>query len=368
MDEQGRRRNEIAMPWQAGVDVDERSLRVPALGWWSGGVAAAVRREGEAAWAACGVFEWVALGYLALSSALILFFPENLAHPARLLSLQAFVALLILTLCRIEARSAGSARCVGAEKEETGRNVCFTLAPKFWHFWRHWYPHVFFLFCFEELGSLVHVVNHGWEDAKLMAFDHWLTGVHPAVWLEQFATPARNDFMQFAYITYFTYLLALGGILYYRKEWRAYWSVMTYSMVGYSIGYVIAIFFPIESPWFAMAGAWHGELRGGAVTAGINFIEHFGRVRGAAFPSEHVAGSVAALWGAWRHRRWLFWAMLPLALCMCVSTVWGRYHYVADIFGGMVTGTLGYVIGEWLMTKRGAVGSVRTEEFDTVES
>ncbi len=60
--------------------------------------------------------------------------------------------------------------------------------------------------------------------------------------------------------------------------------------------------------------------------------------------------------------------MLPLALCMCVSTVWGRYHYVADILGGMVTGTLGYVIGEWLMTKRGAVGSVRTEEFDTVES
>ncbi len=246
MDEQGQRRNEIAMPWQAGVDVDERNLRVPPLGWWGSGLAAAVRREGEGAWAACGVFEWVALGYLALSSALILFFPENLVHPARLLSLQAFVALLILTLCRIEARSAGSARCVGAEKEETGRNVCFTLAPKFWHFWRHWYPHVFFLFCFEELGSLVHLVNHGWEDAKLMAFDHWLTGVHPAVWLEQFATPARNDFMQFAYITYFTYLLALGGILYYRKEWRAYWSVMTYSMVGYSIGYVIAIFFPIE--------------------------------------------------------------------------------------------------------------------------
>jgi membrane-associated phospholipid phosphatase len=37
---------------------------------------------------------------------------------------------------------------------------------------------------------------------------------------------------------------------------------------------------------------------------------------------------------------------------MCVSTVWGRYHYVADIFGGMVTGTLGYVIGAWLMRKR----------------
>jgi hypothetical protein len=32
-----------------------------------------------------------------------------------------------------------------------------------------------------------------------------------------------------------------------------------------------------------------------------------------------------------------------------------RNHYVADVIGGMVTGTLGYVIGSWLMKKRGAV-------------
>jgi membrane-associated phospholipid phosphatase len=94
---------------------------------------------------------------------------------------------------------------------------------------------------------------------------------------------------------------------------------------------------------------WHDELHGGPFTAAINFIEHYGRVRGAAFPSEHVAGSLAALWGAWRFRRWLFWVMLPLIAVMCVSTVWGRYHYVADIFGGIVTATLGYVIGSRIM-------------------
>jgi membrane-associated phospholipid phosphatase len=47
--------------------------------------------------------------------------------------------------------------------------------------------------------------------------------------------------------------------------------------------------------------------------------------------------------------------MLPLVACMCVSTVWGRYHYVADIFGGVVTGTLGYVIGGWLLRSRDAM-------------
>jgi membrane-associated phospholipid phosphatase len=346
----GRRQNyrgdEAVLTWRAEVGAARTYEHTASREAKKQGIAVWVTREVAAAWAACGAFEWVALGYLSVSSALIGVFAENLAHPMKLFAVQVMAAAAILILCRVEARVAERTKQHGG-----------TLSGKFWHFWRHWYPHLFFLFCFEELGKLVHLVTPGWQDAKLIAADYWLTGVHPTVWLEQFATPARNDFMQFAYLTYFTYLLVLGGVLYYRRDWRGYWSVMTYSVAGYAIGYCIAIFFPIESPWFSMAGAWHGSLQGGPFTAAINFIEHFGRVRGAAFPSEHVAGSVAALWGAWRHRRWLFWVMVPIVTCMCVSTVWGRYHYVADVLAGMVTGSLGYVIGSWLMKTQGAVAA-----------
>jgi len=341
------RGNEAALRWHPEAGTARRDEHAAILEGEKQGIAAWINREAAATWAACGAFEWVALAYLGASSALIAAFGDNLAHPVKWMGLQALAAAMILLLCLVEARSAG----------RTDRNVCPTGRQKFWHFCRHWYPHLFFLFCFEELAKLVHLVTPAWKDAKLIAADHWLTGVHPTVWLEQFATPARNDFMQFAYLTYFTYLLVLGGVLYYRRDWRGYWSVMTYSAAGYAIGYVIAILYPIESPWFSMAWAWHGPLQGGPFTAAINFIEHFGRVRGAAFPSEHVAGSVAVLWGAWRHRRWLFWVMVPLVTCMCVSTVWGRYHYVVDVFGGMVTGTLGYVIGSWIMKTQGAVAT-----------
>jgi membrane-associated phospholipid phosphatase len=301
----------------------------------------AFRRELARTRAVLGTFEYVALSYLALSSALITVYSRNLSHPWKLIGAQAIVATIIFLLC-----------AAGARSEERSQRDGVTFSTRFWHFWRHWYPHLFFLFCFEELAFLVHLVNPNWQDAKLIAFDHWMFGVHPSVWLEQFATPLRNDLFQLAYLTYFVYLLVLGGILYFRREWHAYWSVMTYSAVGYAIGYVIAALFPIQSPWFAMAGMWQGELHGGPFTATINFIEHYGRVRGAAFPSEHVAGSVAVVWGAWRYRRWLFWVMLPLVTAMCVSTIWGRYHYVADIFGGIITGSLGYFIGSWLMNRK----------------
>ena len=354
---QGYQKSDLELPWQHGMKARQGEARLTedrlAFPTRSGeGIGKIIGAAFAEVLAGCGAFEWVALGYLVISSVLIVIFSENLGHPLRLLSVQALVGCMIVALCRAEANVWRGTPKSRAEEFGIGSG---TLTQRFWHFWRHWYPHLFFLFCFEELAALVHMVLPRWQDAKLIAFDHWLTGVHPAIWLEQFATTGRNEFMQFAYLTYFVYLLVLGGILYYREDWHGYWSVMTYSAVAYAIGYVIAISFPIESPWFAMAGSWHGPLHGGPFTAVINFIENYGRVRGAAFPSAHVTGSIAVLWGAWRFRRCLFWVMAPLVFVMCVSTIWGRYHYIADIFGGIVTGTLGYVIGSWVMEGKRAV-------------
>src|SRR6266404_4608296 len=213
------RRNQFASVWRPGISSQED--RALLRGFDSQrGQAKSEPVDLAASAATCGPFEWVALGYLAVSSALIVVFAANLAHPLRLLSVQVLVALLIVALCRAEANVWTPTSTSAIERLGASRNGSPTLTQRFWHFSRHWYPHLFFLFCFEELGALVHLVSPRWQDAKLIAFDHWLTGVHPVIWLEQFVTPARNEFMQFAYLTYFVYLLALGGILYYREDWR----------------------------------------------------------------------------------------------------------------------------------------------------
>jgi len=322
-----------------------------------------LRRELAAAFAACGMFEYVALGYLGISSSLIVLFAENLAHPLRILGTRAFVAATILILCRAGARAVAKNTSAIATNHCAIKHTHAAFAERFWHFWRHWYPHLFFLFCFEEMGKLMHLVQPQWQDAKLMAFDRWLTGVNPSLWLEKIANPPLNEFMQFAYFTYFLFLLILGANLYWRREWQSYWAVMTYSAVGYSLGYGIAVMFPVQSPWFTMAGMWHVELTGGPFTAVINLIEKCGRVHGAAFPSQHVAGAMAALWGAWQHRRWLFWAFLPFVVCMCASTVYVRNHYVADVLAGLVTGTLGYLIGKSLMSRWPPEAAARHDDW-----
>jgi membrane-associated phospholipid phosphatase len=275
----------------------------------------------------CGAFEWVTLGYFAWLEAIVLLCHRNIPHAGRYFAVHLLLAAAVVCLAARAARS----------RSEVMR------------FARHWYPLPLYIFFFEELQGLVHAIFPGWFDRRLVAFDYALTGVHPSVWLARFASPALNDFMQFAYMTYFLNLVVLPVILYARRERLAFWTVMVSTAIAnYSI-YVIAILLPIESPYYSLASLQTKTLAGGYCTALIGLIERFGRVHGAAFPSAHVAGSTVAVLAAWRYRRWLLWVCLPFFVCMCVATVYGRYHYVADVLAGLLVGTSGFFAGSGLM-------------------
>ena len=278
---------------------------------------------------ATGPFEWLTLAYLLWLNALAVVFRHNINHPFRHMALQTAIAAgIVLLAC--------------AAKKPDGAALRFA---------RYWYPIPLYIFFFEELQGLVHAIFPGWFDSYLIAFDHALFRVHPSVWLGQFANPALNDFMQFAYMTYFLYLVMLPALLYVRREYAAFWTVMLSTALAQYCVYVIAVLFPIESPYYSLAALNRSALFGGYCTALIGLIEHFGRVHGAAFPSAHVAGSMVAILASWRYRRWLFWICLPFFVSMCVATVYGRYHYAADVVAGLVVGAIGYKAGEKWMEK-----------------
>jgi len=322
-----------------------------------GGRESALRRNfALAPLAECGAFEWIALGYLILTALLMIAFRANLPRFA----LHFTIHLLALSTIISIPSAAGILR---ARKSPASRIFLWI---------RDWYPQAVFLSCFEELRILVHLIQPVWQDSVLIRFDRWLTGADPARWLLQFASPVANDAMQAAYLTYFFYLTILGASLYREvrtadhqnefarrdEAYAAFWTAMTCSIAAYAIGYVTSILFPIESPFYAQGWSSLPALSGGPATALINVIERFGRVHGGAFPSAHVSGSFVALLSAWKYRKWLFWVFLPAFIAMCIATVYGRYHYIADVFAGMFVGMLGLWIGTRLMRAPGAVPGV----------
>jgi len=304
---------------------------------WPGGTqtfeAPAIPRGLAEIWRACGAFEWVTFAYLAWVNVALLAFHRNVAHAAMYLVVHVWLCLGIICLAWAAAHS---------------KNPVL-------RFIRSWYPLPLYIGFFEELRGLVHMFFPAWFDRWLIQFDYGFAGVHPYVWLARFSSPAINEFMQFAYMTYFLYLVILPAILYAQKDRLAYWTVMGSTAVAHYSVYVIAILFPIEGPYYSLAPLEAKSPAGGYFTATIDFIERLARVHGAAFPSAHVAGSMVALLAAYRYRRWLFWVCLPFFASMCVATVYGRYHYVADVLAGIAVGAIGFAAGSWLMERKGAL-------------
>lgn len=274
-------------------------------------------------------FEWVTFAYLAWIELILILFQRNVEHASRYVVLHFAIALCIVLLVGAAAQS---------------RNSVLRFA-------RHWYPLPLYIFFFEELQGFVHIFFPGWFDRWLIQFDFNLAGVHPCAWLAQFANPALTDAMQFAYMTYFLFLVILPALLYFEKNFKAFWTVMTATAIAHYSVYVVAVLFPIESPYFSLTSLNLAPLTGGPFTATIELIEHFGRVHGAAFPSAHVAGSMVAILAARHYKRWLFWICLPFFVAMCVATVYGRYHYVADVVAGIAVGAMGWTAGERLLQR-----------------
>jgi len=274
-------------------------------------------------------YEWLTLGYLCLLSTLIAMFHRNVNHPWRYLAGHAAVATAVVVLCWAAQRWEHRAL----------------------YFWRHWYPFLLFIAFFEELHYLSRLIHPRWFDSALLSFDYALFGAQPAVWLEPFTSPLLNDAMAFAYATYYFYTVVLLWSLYARKEMAAFRATVLGTAIAYCTGYVIALLWPMEGPYHTLRHLQQApQLDGYFFTWLMNQVQGMARVHGAAFPSLHVAGATVAVLAAWRYRIGLFWIFLPNYLAMLVATVYGRYHYFADLPAGFLIGAIGLAIATKIET------------------
>jgi membrane-associated phospholipid phosphatase len=280
------------------------------------------------------VADRLTIAYLIFTTALIAVCRHNVKHWELLLPAHLGVIVVIVGLAY--ARSRGI---------------------RFLSFISHWYPPFLFLFFFEEVGLTVHAIFPGWFDEYLIKADYALFSVHPTVWLEQFSSYWLNEYMQLVYTSYFLLTIGFGAYLWIRGKREQFAIFIASTCVAYYLSYVIFVLFPIESPYHTLRHLQQIELTGGPFTAFINLIEKHGRVHGGAFPSTHVAGATTVLFSAYRFARPVGYWLTALVFSICVSTVYGRYHYVVDVFAGILMAAIGCWVGPRLIRREGDKGT-----------
>ncbi len=182
-------------------------------------------------------------------------------------------------------------------------------------------------------------------DPALIQLEERIFGCQPSiVWSQVWPWPWFHEIMEFAYFTYY-FLSASYIVLVFRargiapeNQWDAVRDFVRDLSVTMLICYTMYTLFPAWGPKYFKLG--YIEVGGWIFTDLMHYIHNNGALLGAAFPSSHVAASMIPWWHTWVHFPRHRWWMTTIFVLLCMSTVYNRYHYVVDVFAGLLLGGL----------------------------
>ena len=242
--------------------------------------------------------------------------------------------------------------------------ACFALlllsATAEWvgfRFLRLWVPVIFFWWAYKWAGHtlrLFYPSDLSLDPPLIRLEDRWLG--QPSLWWARHGSPWLTELFHGFYVSYYLYTPALGIPLYAQGRFREFEAMAFAVMLGYAVGYSLAALVPVWGPRWGLVAAGllessEQKMRGYGITRAVNSIMYGGVAhKGAAMPSTHSSTAVVFLF--WCSRLWGVEGEVLAGIVvvgMGVGSVYGRYHYVADVLCGAALGALSVWIADRLI-------------------
>jgi membrane-associated phospholipid phosphatase len=216
---------------------------------------------------------------------------------------------------------------------------------------RDWLPIPLTLAAFREMELFVplsypHIYEKTW-----IRWDVWILEtchIHHAIQAAGALIPCYLELCYFFVYGVGAYCVAL---LYIHARRTRVNRFLTIYLLGTLTAYAMFPFFPSEPPRFAFPNiatpidTWIRELN-------LWFLRH-ATIHSGVFPSAHVSSAFSCAWAMLLmlpERKRFGWGLLFYALSVSVATVYGRYHYAADVVAGfavsLAAGAVGLFISE----------------------
>ncbi len=224
---------------------------------------------------------------------------------------------------------------------------------KYLDFLRYWNPIIIIPINFTELHFLVHTINPVDMDAALIAIDKAIFGVNPTVWLERLTNPVLTEYFQIVYSTFY-FLPIILAVLLYRSERLEEFDFFALIMVyGFYLSYIGYFLVPAVGPRFTLDHLQSFPLKGLFFTEIIRHVlDSLENIQRDAFPSGHTAMTFLTMYYAAKYHKKYFYVLLIIGSSLILSTVYLRYHYVADVLGGIAMACIVIWTAPWLFKKQ----------------
>lgn len=231
---------------------------------------------------------------------------------------------------------------------------------------RFWYSVAIILICFKETYYIIHSLKPDDWDSILIKADFAIFGVNPTQWVYRFANPFLTEFLQLIYFLYYFIIIIYGLELYLWKRYEEYKFATFIIVTCFYLCYVFYVMFPAIGPRFLLHNfnTINSELPGIFLTKWIRAFLDFGESIPAgavnisdfaqrdAMPSAHTSLAIIIVYLSHKIKSKSFYFYLPYLICMIISTIYLRYHYVIDIAAGVVVALITIVIEKIVYRER----------------
>jgi membrane-associated phospholipid phosphatase len=218
-------------------------------------------------------------------------------------------------------------------------------------FLRNWYPFILFAYFFEFSTIANLVFFNDFIDPFFLKIDNFIFGYQPVLaWGQRFDNLFIDELFYFSYFSYYLVVPGIAFLLYFKK--REY-----FSRYAFTITFVFYLCYLTYNVLPVMGGKYLPGVpemitsyEGGLFQHIMAFIYRGSNHSGSAFPSSHVAVTVAVNIAALQYFRRIGYWLIPLTILLSISTVYCHYHYFIDTVFGVFYGLGFYLTGTALFS------------------
>lgn len=209
---------------------------------------------------------------------------------------------------------------------------------------RHWYPLAFLPLLYWELSVLNRLIFSSYFDPAIVNAEQWLFRFQPSQELRvMFPWPPLSELLHCSYGLYEIMLPITGLIFFLSRRYEEFHRFLTTVFFTFLSCYLIFILIPVRGP-FHHFGPLDSQ-GGGLCRELVHRLLGAASSEGTAFPSSHVAASIAI----WLAVRPSFPRLARLILIIDIGiffgTVYGGFHYAIDAVAGLVVGLVLGLLG-----------------------
>ncbi len=184
-----------------------------------------------------------------------------------------------------------------------------------------------------EIPALIASVGTTYHDAMVQRWELAVFGGQPShTFAARLPYQPLSELLHAGYLAYYAVIFVPPLLLLAAGRKRAFAETVLALTVTCTICWAIYVAMPVEGPRYLFAAPLN--VPNGPFRRLVVSLLAAGSSRGAAFPSSHMAVSVAMAVTALRWQRPVGWAVSAVALLIGFGAVYGGFHYGVDMIAG----------------------------------